>query len=46
MGPHEPNSFGTSRKHCMEAIDSILSRLQMDYLDVVFLHRPDDDTPM
>ena len=30
----------------MEAIDRILKRLQMDYLDVVFLHRPDDDTPM
>ena len=46
LGPPEPNNVGASRKHCMEATDKILQRLQMDYLDVVFLHRPDDDTPM
>jgi len=30
-----------SRKHILEAIDKSLSRLQMDYVDVVFCHRPD-----
>lgn len=40
------NSVGLSGKHINEAIDAILKRLQMEYLDIVFCHRPDDDTPM
>ena len=40
------NSVGLSGKHINEAIDSMLKRLQMDYIDIVFCHRPDDDTPM
>ena len=40
------NAVGLSRKHINEAMDMILGRLQMEYLDVVFCHRPDNDTPM
>ncbi len=40
------NSIGLSRKHVSEAIDAILKRLQLDYVDIVFCHRPDNDTPM
>lgn len=43
--PHV-NSLGLSAKKVGESINAILKRLQMDYLDVVFCHRPDDDTPM
>lgn len=35
-----------SRKHLMEGIKNSLKRLQMDYVDVVFCHRPDYDTPL
>jgi voltage-dependent potassium channel beta subunit len=40
------NSAGLSRKHILEAIDASLSRLQMDYVDLVFCHRPDIHTPI
>lgn len=43
--PHV-NSFGLSAKKMSESINAILKRLQVDYLDIVFCHRPDDDTPM
>ena len=35
-----------SRKHLLEGINNSLKRLQMDYVDVVFCHRPDFDTPL
>lgn len=38
--------MGLAGKHIREAIDEMLDRLQMDYLDIVFCHRPDDETPM
>lgn len=40
------NGRGLSRKHILEAIDASLSRLQMDYVDLVFCHRPDIHTPI
>ena len=33
--------FDSSRDHILEAVDGILQRLQMEYLDVLLLHRPD-----
>lgn len=30
-----------SRKHLLEGMDNSLKRLQLDYVDVVFCHRPD-----
>lgn len=41
-----PNSRGLSRKHILEGIDASLARLQMDYVDLVFCHRPDLHTPI
>ena len=40
------NMNGLSRKHILEAIDKSLKNLQLSYVDVVFCHRPDYDTPM
>lgn len=42
----KPNQKGLSRKHIMEACDEALQRLQVDYLDLYFCHRPDPNTPM
>jgi voltage-dependent potassium channel beta subunit len=41
-----PNSKGLSRKHVTEACHAALRRLQVDYLDFYFCHRPDPDTPI
>ncbi len=41
-----PNQTGLSRKHIMEACDEALQRLQVDYLDLFFCHRPDKKTPV
>jgi aryl-alcohol dehydrogenase-like predicted oxidoreductase len=35
-----------SRKHIMEGMAHSLERLQMDYVDVVYCHRPDIETPL
>ena len=43
-GPNEKNTL--NRKYLMAAIDSSLSRLQLDHVDLVFCHRPDPDTPI
>jgi len=41
-----PNQTGLSRKHVFEACDAALKRLQVDYLDLYFCHRPDKNTPI
>jgi voltage-dependent potassium channel beta subunit len=43
-GPNEKNTL--NRKYLMQAIDGSLSRFQLDYVDLVFCHRPDPDTPI
>jgi aryl-alcohol dehydrogenase-like predicted oxidoreductase len=43
---HGPNEVGLSRKHILEGTKASLARLQLDYLDMVLAHRPDDSTPM
>jgi len=43
-GPNEKNTL--NRKYLMQAIDGSLARLGLDYVDVVFCHRPDPDTPI
>lgn len=43
---NKPNQTGLSRKHVMEACDEALQRLQVDYLDMFFCHRPDKKTPV
>lgn len=41
-----PNRMGLSRKHVIEACHGALKRLQVDYLDLYFCHRPDKNTPI
>lgn len=41
-----PNQTGLNRKHLIEACDAALKRLQVDYLDLYFCHRPDKNTPI
>ena len=45
-GGEGPNDTGLSRKHLMEGINASLQRLQMDYVDLLFCHRPDLYTPI
>jgi aryl-alcohol dehydrogenase-like predicted oxidoreductase len=37
--------LGLSRKHIFEAVEASLKRLEMDYIDVLQIHRYDHDTP-
>lgn len=37
---------GLSRKHVIEGTDACLSRLQLEYVDLLYCHRPDPDTPI
>jgi len=45
-GGEGPNDTGLSRKHIHEACRNSLKRLQLDYLDLFFCHRPDTNTPI
>lgn len=45
-GGEGPNQRGLSRKHLIEGTDAALARLQVDYVDLLFAHRPDPQTPM
>jgi voltage-dependent potassium channel beta subunit len=45
-GGDKPNQKGLSRKHVFDACHAALKRLQVDYLDLYFCHRPDVDTPI
>ena len=42
----KPNQRGLSRKHIVEGCEAALKRLQLDYLDLFFCHRPDKNTPI
>lgn len=41
-----PTQRGLHRKHVVEACEAALKRLQTDYLDLYFCHRPDKETPI
>jgi voltage-dependent potassium channel beta subunit len=45
-GGDGPNDTGLSRKHIMEGTHAALKRLQTDYVDLIFCHRPDLYTPV
>src|SRR3954463_5837714 len=45
-GGDGPNDNGLSHKHIIEGLHSSLRRLQLDYVDLLFCHRPDPDTPI
>lgn len=42
----KPNQTGLSRKHIIEGCHAALKRLQQDYVDILFCHRPDKNTPV
>jgi L-glyceraldehyde 3-phosphate reductase len=41
-----PYGKGNSRKHLLATLDRSLARLQLDYVDIFYLHRDDPDTPL
>lgn len=43
---NKPNQTGLNRKHVIEACHEALQRLQVDYLDMYFCHRPDKNVPI
>ncbi len=43
---NKPNQRGLSRKHIIEGCDAALKRLQVDYIDLYYCHRPDKNTPI
>ncbi len=45
-GGEGPNDRGLSRKHIIEGTHAALKRLQTEYVDLIFCHRPDPYTPI
>ncbi len=43
-----PGPYGEwgSRKYLLASLDQSLSRMQLDYVDIFYSHRPDQDTPL
>ena len=45
-GGELPTQRGLSKKHINDACNAALKRLQVEYLDLFFCHRPDPETPI
>jgi voltage-dependent potassium channel beta subunit len=45
-GGNGPNDRGLSYKHIIEGTNNALKRLQLEYVDLIFAHRPDPETPI
>lgn len=45
-GGQAPTQKGLSRKHIVEGCNQALERLQLDYIDLFYCHRPDKSTPI
>ena len=45
-GGDKPNQTGLSRKHLIEGTKASLRRLKMEYVDLLYCHRPDPNTPI
>ena len=45
-GGDKPTQLGLSKKHVHDACNAALKRLNVDYLDLYFCHRPDPETPI
>ena len=41
-----PNQYGLGRKHILQNVDESLRKLRTDYIDLLYLHHPDDETPI
>jgi aryl-alcohol dehydrogenase-like predicted oxidoreductase len=46
MRPGDPNSGGNSRKSMVRSVEDSLARLQTDYVDLLYLHMWDGNTPV
>ena len=46
FGNNPVNNVGLSRKHIIEGVNQSLERLGLEYVDLVYAHRPDRDTPI
>ncbi|KAL9623887.1 MAG: hypothetical protein Q9160_001879 [Pyrenula sp. 1 TL-2023] len=46
FGDNPVNNGGLSRKHLIEGTEGALKRLQLDYVDLLYCHRPDRNTPI
>jgi aryl-alcohol dehydrogenase-like predicted oxidoreductase len=46
MDEHDPNAWGTSRRHVVEQCEASLRRLQTDVIDLFQLHRPMSTIPI
>jgi aryl-alcohol dehydrogenase-like predicted oxidoreductase len=42
----DPNDRGLSRKHIMESVEASLRRLELEYVDIMYCHRFDEETPL
>ncbi|MFL7813436.1 MAG: potassium channel beta subunit family protein [Anaerolineales bacterium] len=45
-GGEGPNDRGLSRKHIIEGLDASLRRMDVEYVDLIYAHRPDIHTPI
>lgn len=45
-GGNGPNDTGLSRKHLIEGAKNSLRRLQLNYVDLLYCHRPDPEVPI
>jgi len=45
-GNNPVNNKGLSRKHIVEGMNASLKRLDLEYVDLIYAHRPDRQTPM
>lgn len=45
IGPG-PNESGLSRVHIMQMVERSLKRLGTDYIDIYYMHHPDENTPI
>ena len=41
-----PNQMGLGRKHIIQNVEESLKKLRTDYIDILYLHHPDNDTPI
>ena len=44
--PDDPNARGLNRNHLRRQLEVSLDRLRTDYVDLLYIHRWDDDTPV
>ncbi|KAG0652586.1 Potassium voltage beta 1 [Hyphodiscus hymeniophilus] len=45
-GENVVNNCGLSRKHIIEGVNASLERLGLEYVDLIYAHRPDRNTPI